>query len=140
MRYIKPIDFFDSDLDDIFKPMMPSRDFMRTDLMKTDIKEIDSNIILEMEVPGYKKENISIDFEDGYLTITANKISQEENKSNKDKRYIRRERFTGSCSRKFYIGDINENDIKANFCDGILTLTFPKESKKVETKKQITIE
>lgn len=136
MRYLRPVnlDFFDNDFDDLFKPLMPN-DFQ----MKTDVLEKNGNIILEMEVPGFKKENISIDFEDGYINVVAKKESNKENSENKNEKYLRRERFVGTCSRKFYIGEIDEKDIFASFCDGILSLSFPKESKKIETKKQITI-
>ena len=110
--------------------------------MKTDIKECGDNYVLETEVPGYKKEEISIDFEDGYITIAAKK-EREEKSCNKEKdciKYLRRERYFGNCQRKFYVGEINENDIKASFMDGILTLSFPKESKKKETKRIINID
>ena len=87
-------------------------------------------------------QEASIDFEDGYITIAAKK-EREEKSCNKEKdciKYLRRERYFGNCQRKFYVGEINENDIKASFMDGILTLSFPKESKKKETKRIINID
>ena len=141
MRYIKPLnndlDFFGEALGEMFRPIMP-KEF----LMKTDIKECGDNYVLETEVPGYKKEEISIDFENGYITICAKKERDEKccNKEKECTKYLRRERYIGNCQRKFYVGEINENDIKASFVNGILILTFPKESKKQETKKFINID
>lgn len=139
MRYIKPIyndlDFFDNGFDEFFKPMSP-----KEVMMKTDVYEKEGNIVLEMEVPGFKKENINIELEDGYLTITASKQTENDVKEGKHDKYIRKERYTGTCSRKFYVGDIDASDIKANFADGVLSLVFPKESEKPETKKKICID
>lgn len=139
MKYIKPVnnelDIFDNGFDELFKPFMPMPKPMG---IKTDVKEKDGNYILEMEVPGTKKEDISVDFEDGYITIVAKREYDKED--NKNEKYLRKERYCGTCTRKFYIGDINEKDIKANYTDGVLYLTFPKDSKKVENKKQISID
>ena len=137
MRYLKPTcntNFFDNDFEDFFKPMLP-KEFN----MHTDIKETKDSYILEMNVPGFKKEDIDIDYEKGYLTVTAKKEEKETEKKEDEHKYIRRERYTGYTSRKFYIGDIDEKDIVAKLEDGVLTLSFPKESKKEETKKKITI-
>ena len=97
--------------------------------MKTDIVEKDGKYELKMDLPGYKKEDISIDVEDGYLTISA---KHEEEK----------ERFYGECSRSFFVGeDIDTDEIKASFENGILSLEFPKvEPEKTEKKRTITIE
>ena len=109
-------------------------------LMKTDIKEKDGNYVLEIDVPGYSKEDIKIELENGYLTVTAEK---QENKDEEDKKshYIHKERFYGKCSRSYYTGDsIKEDDIKAKFKNGILTIEFPKEKEeKIENKKYIQI-
>ena len=109
-------------------------------LMKTDVKEKDGNYILEIDVPGYSKEDIKIELENGYLTVTAEK---EENKDEEDKksRYIHKERFYGKCSRSYYAGDnVKEEDIKATFKNGILKIEFPKEKKEeIESKKYIQI-
>ena len=109
--------------------------------MKTDIREKDNKYLIDIDLPGYEKENIKIDVEDGYLTIqaTTDTESEEEEKG----KFVRKERYTGSCSRSFYIGeDIRSEDIKASFKKGILTLEIPKfdEQKKLPEKKYIEIE
>ena len=111
-------------------------------MMKTDIKEMEDGYELEMDLPGFKKEEISISLEDGNLTIQAAKGLDEDEKEKKTGRYIRRERYSGSCSRSFYVGDaVAQEDIKAKFEDGILKLSIPKkDAKEVETKKTIAIE
>ena len=112
-------------------------------LMKTDIKEMEDGYELEMDLPGFKKEEISISLEDGNLTIQAAKGLDEDEKEKKTGRYIRRERYAGSCARSFYVGDdITEEDIKAEFKHGILKIFVPKKEAKpeVEQKKYIAIE
>ena len=110
-------------------------------LMKTDIKEKKDKYIIEMDLPGYEKENISLEINDGYLMISA-KTSQ--NKDEKEEgKFVRKERFIGECSRSFYIGDnIKEEDIKASFKNGTLKIEVPKkeERKELPEKKQIPIE
>ena len=107
-------------------------------IMKTDVKEKDGNYILEVDIPGYDKEDIQIELRDGYLTVTATKNEEKEDKKTK---YLRRERFSGMCSRSYYVGDnVKEEDIKANFKNGILKIEFPKEAeKKIEERKYIPI-
>ena len=111
-------------------------------VMKTDIKEKDKEYEVDIELPGYKKEDVKAELKDGYLTISAAKnVSTEDKKE--DGKYIRKERFSGNVSRSFYVGeDMTQEDIYAKFEDGILKLTVPKkEAKKVEDKKSyITIE
>ena len=112
-------------------------------MMKTDIKEMEDGYELEMDLPGFKKEEISISLEDGNLTIQAAKGLDEDEKEKKSGRYIRRERYAGACSRSFYVGEgVTEEDIKAEFKHGILTLVVPKKEAKpaVEQKKYIAIE
>ena len=111
-------------------------------MMKTDIKENDNNFELEIDLPGFKKDNIKMSIDDGYLTINA---KQEDNKDEKDKhgKYVRRERYFGECSRSFYIGDdIKEEDIKAKYKNGTLRVEIPKkeEKKNLPNKKYIQIE
>ena len=110
-------------------------------VMKTDIKEKDKEYEVDIELPGYKKEDVKAELKDGYLTISAAKnVSTEDKKE--DGKYIRKERFSGNVSRSFYVGeDMTQEDIHAKFEDGILKLTVPKkEAKKVEDKKSyITI-
>ena len=110
-------------------------------MMKTDIKEKDNSYEIDIDLPGFQKEEISANLENGYLTINASKGEQKEEK-NENGVYIRRERYTGQCTRSFYVGDaIEQQDIKAKFENGILCLTIPKkEERKVEQKKYIAIE
>ncbi len=96
-------------------------------LMKTDIRETDTGYELEIDLPGFKKEDIKVSLENGYLTISAAKNLEEENKGKKNGRYIRRERYAGSCQRAFYVGEgITQEDIKGQFKHGILKLSVPK--------------
>lgn len=112
-------------------------------LMLTDIKESDKGFELEMDLPGFKKEEIKASLENGYLIISAEKGLEQDEKDNEGKKYIRRERYTGSCQRAFYVGDeIEQGDIKASFKHGILRLDIPKKQPKpqVEENKFISIE
>ena len=112
-------------------------------LMKTDIQEHDDGYTLEMDLPGFKKEEIQIELNNGYMTISAAKGLDEDEKAKKSGKYIRRERYTGSCQRSFYVGeDVTEEDIKAEFKHGILKLFVPKKEAKpaVEQKKYVSIE
>ena len=109
-------------------------------LMRTDIRETEEGYIIDVDLPGYNKEDIKIDVTDGYLTINA-KMNQENNDENKGN-YVRRERFYGECSRSFYVGEtVEAEDIKAAFRNGILSLEIRKidESKKLPEKKYIEI-
>ena len=110
--------------------------------MNADVKEFDDKYQLELEMPGFAKEDISAELKDGYLTVAAEK---KENKDEKDQdgKYLRRERYYGSACRSFYVGkEVKEEDIHASFKDGILTLELPKKEAKaaVEEKKTIAIE
>ena len=112
-------------------------------LMKTDIQEHEDGYTLEMDLPGFKKEEIKVELNNGYMTISAAKGLDEDEKDKKSGKYIRRERYTGSCQRSFYVGeDVNEEDIKAEFKHGILKLFVPKKEAKpaVEQKKYVSIE
>ena len=96
-------------------------------VMKTDLKEHDDGYELKMDLPGFKKDQISLQLQHGYLTISAAKGLEEEGKDKKGK-IVHQERYTGSMTRSFYIGEnITEEDVKAKFEDGVLTLDFPKE-------------
>ena len=112
-------------------------------LMKTDIKEQDNGYELVIDLPGFKKDEVSASLENGYLTISAAKGLDEEDKDKKSGKYIRKERYAGSCQRSFYVGDnLTQEDFKGEFKHGILTLNVPKKEAKptVETNKYIAIE
>ena len=105
-------------------------------LMKTDVRELDNTYELYIDLPGFKKEEVKIELDNGYLTISASKSSGSEEKDKKGQ-FIRRERYSGECSRSFYIGEnIEPKDITAKFEDGILQIAFPKapEPKQPESK------
>lgn len=112
-------------------------------LMKTDVKETDTGYEVDIDLPGFKKEDIHASLENGYLTISATKGLDKDEKDKKTGTYIRKERYSGSCQRSFYVGnDITEDDIKGAFKHGILKLTIPKKeiNPAVETKRYIAIE
>ena len=112
-------------------------------IMKTDVRETDKGYELDVDLPGFKKDELTIELNDGYLTISAAKGLEQDKKEKETGHYIRRERYAGSCQRSFYVGkDVTEEDIKASFKHGILKLTIPKKEAKpaVENKKQIAIE
>lgn len=110
-------------------------------LMKTDVKETETGYELDIDLPGFKKDEICAHLEDGYLTVSAAKGVDKDEKDNEG-RYIRRERYSGSMTRSFYVGNaVTEEDIKAKYEDGILSLSIPKKDPKaVEAKKYIAIE
>ena len=112
------------------------------DVMKTDVKEHENGFELAINLPGYDKKNVNAELKDGFLTVTAETNTENNEKDEKGK-YIRRERYYGSCKRSFYVGeDVTEEDIKAKFENGVLKIDIPKiEAKpKVEEKKLIAIE
>lgn len=134
-----PVDRFFSDaFDDMFdRPFFTGNN---SHVMRTDISEKDGYYLLDMELPGVKKEDIHMDLENGYLTVAASRNSNNEEKDQKGN-VIRQERYPGTFSRSFYIGDeVTEQDIKASFDNGELKVTFPKEVKKIPEKKQIMID
>ena len=110
-------------------------------MMKTDIKERDDSYELEIDLPGFKKDEVKVALENGYLTISAAKGLDEDEQEKKSGRYIRRERYAGACQRTFYVGeDVRQEDIKGEFKHGILKLTIPKKAAQVPEKKYIAIE
>jgi HSP20 family molecular chaperone IbpA len=126
--------FFDDFFDDMDKPRR-----FENNLMKCDIFEKDGKFNIEMDVPGFKKDDIKMDLDDGYLTVTAEK--KEESKDEDGKNYIRRERTSyARCERKFYVGNIDDSLVKAEFKNGTLLITVPKEEEPADTKKYITID
>lgn len=125
--------------DDLFdEPFFKSNN---TTVMKTDVKEQDGRYMIDIELPGYNKEDIKAQLRDGYLTITASTNKNVDEKDNAGN-YIRRERYTGQCSRSFYVGEnVRDEDIKAGYKDGVLSLVVPKvDAKQIEEKKYISIE
>ena len=137
-----PSIFGENLFDDFFDYPFVKNEAESNGLMKTDVKDTEHGYEITMNLPGVKKEDVKAALKDGYLTISATSDSKKEEKNDKGQ-YIRRERYTGSCSRSFYVGDaVTEEDIKAKFENGILSLSVPKptEQKQIETKKQIAIE
>ena len=119
-------DLFDDSMD---FPFRTTRGYQNTHgLMQTDIRETKDGYELDVDLPGYDKKDISLELKDGYLTIRANRNEEKEDKGH---HYLRKERFTGSCSRSFYVGEnVKETDVHAKFDNGILKLSFPKEEPK----------
>ena len=122
---------FGEDLFDDFMdfPFRTTRSYQNAHgLMQTDIRETKDGYELDVDLPGFDKKDINLELKDGYLTIKA---SRNEEKEDKKHHYLRKERFTGSCSRSFYVGDsVKEEDVHAKFDNGILKLSFPKEEPK----------
>ncbi|HAR47868.1 MAG TPA: Hsp20/alpha crystallin family protein [Firmicutes bacterium] len=124
----------DSLFDNIFFPY----EHKENNMMKTDVKENENDYELQVEVPGVSKENISIDYENGYVTIAA-KTNKSKDEKDKEGNYIRRERYSGSYSRSYYVGDVDRESIKAKLDNGVLSIIVPK-AKAEEQKKAIAIE
>ena len=132
MRYLanKNSNVLDDLWDNVFTGFNTNR------LMKTDVHEKDGKYIMDIDLPGYKKDDVKISLYNGNLTISAEKNESNEEKDAKGN-LIRQERYSGSCSRSFYVGDsIRDNDIQASFKDGILTITVPTEAHTEETEKK----
>ena len=124
----------DSLFDNIFFPY----EHKESNMMKTDVKENENDYELQVEVPGVSKENISIDYENGYVTIAA-KTNKSKDEKDKEGNYSRRERYSGSYSRSYYVGDVDRESIKAKLDNGVLSIIVPK-AKTEEQKKAIAIE
>ncbi|HJC47344.1 MAG TPA: Hsp20/alpha crystallin family protein [Candidatus Lachnoclostridium pullistercoris] len=111
-------------------------------MMKTDVKETDNGYEVAVDLPGFKKDEISLELKDGYLTITASK-GLDKDEEDKKGRMIRQERYAGAMSRSFYVGDgVTEEEVKAKFENGVLMLSIPKKEEKSQEpeRKLITIE
>lgn len=129
---------FSDSFNDVFRD--PFFSTSTTNHMKTDISEVDGNFLLDMELPGYKKEDIQFELKDGYLTIQASRNNTTEEKD-KNGNIIRQERFTSSCSCNFYVGDgVQPDQIKANSTNGELSVCIPKATPPLQEKKYITID
>lgn len=144
MTYVNAKYFSRDFMDDLFD--MPQRTYAKSysanGLMKTDIKESEEGFTVEMDLPGFCREDISAELKDGYLTVTATAKKAEENTSDKKEKYVQKERFHATCNRSFYVGDnMKQEDIKAKFENGVLTLQVPKKEEipEEQTKKFITI-
>ena len=141
---------FDDSLSDFFgfgrmMPQISSELYGKhaKNLMKTDVRETENSFEVDMDLPGFKKDEVKAELNNGYLTVSAAKGLDEDKEDKKTGKYIRRERYAGACQRSYYVGeDITEEDIKATFEHGILTLFVPKKEVKpaVEEKKYISIQ
>ena len=150
---LMPSIFGENLFDDFFGgfPFYDDRDFRRAEkklygknaghLMKTDIREQEDGYLLDIELPGFKKEEIKMELEDGYLTIAAARTASNEERSEQGK-LVRQERFSGSCTRTYFIGEeMNVEDIKARYENGELKVFVPKKDPQaLQTKKTISIE
>ncbi len=125
--------------DDFFEtPSISS--FNTRDFMRTDIRENETGYVLDIDLPGFAKENITLELENGYLKVTAVTNTNKEDTDSKGN-IIHQERYSGTCSRSYYVGNkITEEDIKASHKDGILTISFPKEIQRIVEKKTISID
>ena len=109
-------------------------------LMKTDVKETEDAYEVDVDLPGFKKEEISLDVKDGYLTISAQK-GLDKDEEDKKGRVLRQERYSGVCTRSFYVGDVKAEDVKAKYESGVLTIVLPKkDAKKLPSESKIAIE
>lgn len=137
MRFLPGYSLFDTTWDDFFNT---SND-QTIDFMRTDVQENDGNYLLDMELPGYDKDNIQLSLKDGYLSIAATKQNVTEQKDAKG-RVVRKERYTGNCQRSFYVGkNVREEDIQAKFENGELKVIVPKVNQiKADEKKYIPIQ
>ena len=135
-------DWFDFPMEkDFFSDRNPLYGKHAKNLMKTDVRETENSYELDIDLPGFKKDEIQASVENGYLTISAAKGLDKDEKD-KEGDYIRRERYAGECSRSFYVGDgLTESDIQARYEDGILKLSVPKQvAQPAPEKKYISIQ
>lgn len=136
-------DFFGRDMS--LMPVLPGYDPLygkhAKNLMKTDVRQTDQSYELDIDLPGFKKDEVHVDLKDGYLTISASK-GLDKDETDKQGRYIRQERYAGTCSRSFYVGEnLEPTDVSAKFEDGILRLSLPRrEQKQLPKTTAIAIE
>ena len=136
---------FDDFFSDPFEMMVPTRNALYgkhgKNLRKTDVRETENSYELDIDLPGFKKDEVNVELKDGYLTISADKALDKDEKDDKG-RYIRQERWSGSCSRSFYVGDtVKPEDVHAKFENGILQIALPKqEQKQLPSTTAIAIE
>ena len=133
-------DFFDGAFERRFFDDSPLYGKHAKAIMKTDVRELDDGYEVDVDLPGFKKDEVKLDLKDGYLTISASKGLDKDEKDKKG-RFIRQERWSGACSRSFYVGDLRNEDVKAKYEDGILRLSLPKpEQRALESHSRISIE
>lgn len=109
-------------------------------LMKTDVRETENSYELDVDLPGFKKDEVKVALQDGYLTISAAKGLDKDEEDQKG-RYIRQERYAGACSRSFYVGDVKPEEVAAKYAHGVLKISLPKASQKeLPASNAITIE
>ena len=140
-EFMRDFPFFDENAGNKIEKKLYGRH--AKNMMKTDIKELEGGYELEIDLPGFTKDEVTAELKDGYLTISASKGLDKDEQEKETGKYIRRERYAGACQRSFYVGeDITEQDIKAEFKHGILKLFVPKKeaAPKVENKKYVAIE
>lgn len=134
----EPLSFFDGWFDD-FMPMFSRKEMKEfNSIMKTDVKETEKNYILDVDLPGFKKEDVNLNLENGYLTISAKREHKVDNEDRKEN-FVRRERSFGQFSRSFYVGDVEQDEIEAHLENGILTIKLPKEEEKKAKSNRIEI-
>ena len=145
-----PMMFSENLFDDLFNDAF-SRSVWNTDkalygknasrIMKTDVHETEDSYELAVDLPGFKKEEISIELKEGYLTIRASKGVDKNEEDKKSRRVIRQERYVGTCERTFYVGDVKPEEVKCKYESGVLMIEVPrKDVKKVEGPHSIAIE
>ena len=139
-NFMKDFPFFDDNTESNVEKKLYGR--RGKNLMKTDIKETEGGYELEMDLPGFTKDEIKVSLENGYMTISAAKGLDKDEQDKKSGRYIRKERYAGAMSRSFYVGNaITQDDIKAKYESGILRLSVPKKAaEEIESAKRIAIE
>ena len=138
MRFV-PNTWMDSLADEVLKDPFFRKNTVPA-VMKTDIREREDGYLLDIELPGFKKEEIKMELEDGYLTIAAQK-GLDKDEQDKKGRALRQERYAGACSRSFYVGNVKPEDVKAKYEDGVLSVIVPKEDvKKLASSTAIAIE
>lgn len=134
----EPLSFFDGWFDD-FMPMFSRKEMKEfNSIMKTDVKETEKDYILDVDLPGFKKEDVNLNLENGYLTISAKREHKVDNENRKEN-FVRRERSFGQFSRSFYVGDVEQDEIEAHLENGILTIKLPKEEEKKAKSNRIEI-
>lgn len=133
--------FFDDSLEkEFFGTHNPLYVKHAKNLMKTDVKDVNDHYEVAVDLPGFQKDEVNVELENGYLTISAAKGLDKDQKDDEG-HYIRQERYSGSCSRSFYVGDIQPEDVHAKYEDGILKLTLPKaDQKAIEHQNHIAIQ